>query len=163
MSRYHGAVNTESVIQESANDLLDVFFAHFVKERGSVNVFCELRFGAVIRLDVGVRLMLWDMRRWVLKSCESVGYVFKHGDVDSEACVVLVKVHAQVLLTFPFQFAFVMFVEDGGKLLSMFTLLFAPKFLILRVGKKVSHFHELAGVLVEDCIVENCIEEVSGK
>ncbi len=35
---------------------------------------------------------------------------------------------------------------------------FAPKFLILRVGKKVSHFHELAGVLVE-----NCIEEVSGE
>ena len=35
---------------------------------------------------------------------------------------------------------------------------FVPKFLILRVGKKVLHFHELVGVLVEDCI-----EEVSGK
>ena len=35
---------------------------------------------------------------------------------------------------------------------------FAPKFLILRVGEKVSHFHELSSVLVEDCI-----EEVSGE
>ncbi len=35
---------------------------------------------------------------------------------------------------------------------------FAPKFLILRVGEKVSHIHELFGVLVEDCI-----EEVSGE
>ena len=35
---------------------------------------------------------------------------------------------------------------------------FAPKFRILRVGKKVSHFHELSSVLVEDCI-----EEVSGE
>ena len=34
----------------------------------------------------------------------------------------------------------------------------APKFLILRVGKKVLHFHELTGVLVKDCI-----EEVSGE
>ncbi len=36
---------------------------------------------------------------------------------------------------------------------------FAPKFLILRVGKKVSHFHELASVLVEDCVED----KVSGE
>ena len=31
---------------------------------------------------------------------------------------------------------------------------FAPNFLILRVGEKVLHFHELAGVLVKDCVEE---------
>ena len=110
-----------SVIQESADYFLDVIFACFVKERGSVDVFCELRFGAVIWLGVGVWLMLRDTRRWVLKSRECFGYVFKHGDVDSAACVVPVNVHAQVSLTFPFQFALVMFIEDGGKVLGMFS------------------------------------------
>ena len=71
---------------------------------------------------MGVQLMLWDTRRWVLKSCECFGYVFKHGVVDSAACVVPVNVHAQVPLTFPFQFAFVMFIEDGGTVLGMFML-----------------------------------------
>ncbi len=65
--------------------------------------------------------MLWDTRRLVLKSPECFGYVFKHGDVDSAACVVPINVHAQVPLTFPFLFAFVMFIEDGGKVLGMFT------------------------------------------
>jgi hypothetical protein len=60
------------------------------------------------------------MQRWVLKSRECFEYVFKHGDVDSAACVVPVNAHAQVPLNFPFQFTFVMFIEDGGKVLSMF-------------------------------------------
>ncbi len=100
---------------------MDVFFACFVKERGSVDVFCELRFRAVIWLDMGVRLMLRDTQRWVLKLRQCFGYIFKHGDVDSTACVVPVNVHAQVPLTSPFQFAFVIFIEDGGKVLSMFS------------------------------------------
>ncbi len=64
--------------------------------------------------------MLRDTRRWLLKLRECFRYVFKHGDVVSAACVVPVNVHAQVPLTFPFQFAFVMFIADGGKVLGMF-------------------------------------------
>ena len=55
-----------------------------------------------------------------MKLRECFGYVFKHGDMDSATCVVPVNVHAQVSLTFPFQFAFVMFIEDRGKVLGMF-------------------------------------------
>ena len=99
---------------------MDLFFALFVKERGSVGVFCELSFGAIIWVDVRVWLMLWDTWRWVLKTSECFRDIFKHGDADSSTCVVPVNVHAQVLLTIPIQFAFVVFIEDRDKVFGMF-------------------------------------------
>ncbi len=55
----------------------------------------------------------------MLKSCECLRHVFKHGDEYFFVIVVPVDVHSQVAMSVPILQAFVMFVEDGGKVFNM--------------------------------------------
>jgi hypothetical protein len=89
------------VIEKSANDLLYVIFALFVKEPRSVDEFCVLGSGAVDWFDMGIRLVLTDVWRFVLELCESLRDVFEHGDVDSAFRLIPVNVHAEVPLAIP--------------------------------------------------------------
>ena len=66
-----------------------------------------------------VRLVLGLFWCCVLKSSECLRHVFKHGDVYFFVIVVPVNVHSQVALSVPILQAFVMFVEDGGKVFGM--------------------------------------------
>jgi hypothetical protein len=108
------------VVEKSANDLLDVFFALFVEWRGCVNIFCVLSFCAVGWFDMGVRLVLRDAWRCMLKTCERFGDIVEHGDMDSLSRVIPVDVHAKIPLTVPIMRALVVFAEDGGKVFSVF-------------------------------------------
>ncbi len=108
------------VVEKSANDLLDVFFALFVEWRGCVDVFSVLSFCAVGWFDIGVRLVLREAWRCMLKTCERFGDIYKHGDVDSLSRVIPVDVHAKIPLTVPIVRAFVVFAEDGGEVFGVF-------------------------------------------
>ncbi len=65
--------------------------------------------------------MLGFLGRRVLKTSECLGHVFKHEDMYFFVAVVPVYVHSQVALAIPILRAFVMLIEDGGKVFGMFT------------------------------------------
>ncbi len=100
------------VVEKSADDLLDVFFALFVKWLGCVDFFRVLSFCAVGWFDMGVRLVLRDAWRCMLKTCEHFGDIVKHGDVDSSSRVIPINVHAKILLTIPIVRALVVLAKD---------------------------------------------------
>jgi hypothetical protein len=108
------------VLEKSADDLLDVFFALFVQWWGCVNIFHVLGFCAVLWFDMRVWLMLRDAWRCMLKTCERFGDVVKHGGVDSSSHVIPVDGHAQVPLTIPIVQALVVLAENGGKVFGVF-------------------------------------------
>ncbi len=108
------------MVEKGADDLLDVFFALFVKWRGCVDVFGVVSFCAVEWFDMGVWLVLRDAWRCMLKTCERFGEIVKHGDVDSSSRVIPVDVHAKIPFTVPIVQALVVLAEDGGKVFGMF-------------------------------------------
>jgi hypothetical protein len=108
------------IVEKSADDLLDVFFALFVKWQGCVDVFRVLSFCAIGWFDMGVRLVLRDAWRCMLKTCERFGDIVKHGDVDSSSRVIPVDAHAKISFTVPIMQALVVFAEDGGKVSGVF-------------------------------------------
>jgi hypothetical protein len=67
-----------------------------------------------------VRLVLGFLGRRVLKTSECLRHVFEHGDMYSFVAGVSVYVHSQVALAIPTLQAFVMLVEDGGKVFGVF-------------------------------------------
>jgi hypothetical protein len=65
----------------------------------------------------------------MLKSSECLRHVFKHGDMYFFVIVVPVDVHSQVALSALILQAFVMFIEDGGKVFGrLATIVFDAKF-----------------------------------
>ncbi len=90
-------------------------FIRFVEEGGSVVVLRILYLCTVDWFYMGVRLVLGLCWCCMLKSSECLRHVFKHGDVYFFVIVVPVDVHSQVVLSIPILQAFVMFIEDGGK------------------------------------------------
>jgi hypothetical protein len=100
---------------------LDVFFALFVQWWGCVDIFCVLGFCTVGWFDMRVWLILRDVWRCMLKTCERFGDLVKHGGVDSLSHVIPVDDHAQVPLTIPIVQALVVLAENGGKMFGMFT------------------------------------------
>jgi hypothetical protein len=69
---------------------------------------------------MGVRLVLRDASRCMLKTCECFGDIVQHGDVYSLSRVIPVDVHAKILLTIPIVQAIVVLVEDGSEVFGMF-------------------------------------------
>ncbi len=65
-------------------------------------------------------MVLRDVWRCMLKTCECFGDIVEHGDVDSSSRVIPVDVHAKIPLTVPIMRARVVFAEDGGKVFGMF-------------------------------------------
>ncbi len=108
------------IIEKSANDLLDVFFALFVQWWGCVNIFRVLGLCAIGWFNVRVRLILRDAWRCMWKTCERFGEVVKHGGVDSSSRVIPVNGHAQVPLTVLILRALVVLAENGGKVFGVF-------------------------------------------
>ena len=59
----------------------------------------------------------------VLEKCEGLGDIFKHRDVDAFVCAVPVNVHAKkVAVPSPVLRALVVFTEDCGEMLDVFTI-----------------------------------------
>jgi hypothetical protein len=69
---------------------------------------------------MGVRLVLRDAWRCMLKTCERFGDIVEHEDVDSPSHVIPVNVHAKIPLTIPIVQALVVFAEDGGEVFGVF-------------------------------------------
>jgi hypothetical protein len=60
--------------------------------------------------------------RWhVLEADECLGYVIKHGDMDIFVDVVPVDSHSEIACAAPVLGAFVVFFQDAGEVLNLFT------------------------------------------
>jgi hypothetical protein len=60
--------------------------------------------------------------RWhVLEVNECFRYIIKHGDMDTFVDVVLVDSHSKIMCTAPVLGAFVVFFQDAGEVLNVFT------------------------------------------
>jgi hypothetical protein len=60
--------------------------------------------------------------RWrVLEADECLGYIIKHGDMDTFVDVVPVDSHSEIACTAPVLGAFVVFFQDAREVLNVFT------------------------------------------
>ncbi len=57
----------------------------------------------------------------VLELDESLRYIIKHGDMDIFVDVVPVDIHSEIVCAAPVLGAFVVFFQDAGEVLEMFT------------------------------------------
>jgi hypothetical protein len=71
--------------------------------------------------DVGIWLMLGRCWWRVLELDECLRYIIKHGDMDIFVDVVLVDIHSKIACATPVLGAFVVFFQDAGEVLNMFT------------------------------------------
>jgi hypothetical protein len=120
-SSKHCAVNALYIIEEGADYLLNVLLILFGEGWGRVNGL-RILFGCIIRgFDVGIRLMLGLCWWCVFKLDECLRYIIKHRDMDIFVDVVLVDIHSKIVRTAPDLLAFVVFFQDAGEVLNLFT------------------------------------------
>ncbi len=57
----------------------------------------------------------------MLESDECLRYIIKHGDMDVFVDVVPVDIHSKIVCAVPVLGAFVVFIQDAGEVLNVFT------------------------------------------
>ncbi len=116
-SSKHCAVDASCIVEERANYLLNVLLVLFGEGWGRVNGL-RILFGCTVHgFGVGIQLMLGLCRWRVLESDECLRYIIEHGDMDIFVNVVPVDIHSKIACAG----AFVVFFQDAGEVLNMFT------------------------------------------
>ncbi len=120
-SSKHCAVDKLCIVEERADYLLNVLLVLFGEGWGCVNGLRVL-FGCTVRgFDVGIQLMLGLCWWRVLESDECIRYIIEHGDMDIFVDVVPVDIRSEIACTAPVLGAFVVFFQDAGEGLNVFT------------------------------------------
>ncbi len=88
---------------------------------GCVNGLCILFGCTVYGFDMGIRLVLRLCRWRMLESDECLRYITEHGDMDVFVDVVPVDNHSEIACTVPVLGAFVVFIQDAGEMINVFT------------------------------------------
>ncbi len=108
-SSKHCAVDASCIVEERANYLLSILLVLFGERWGCVNGF-RILFGCTIHgFDVGILL--------VLRLCW--WHELESDDVFVD--VVPVNIHSEIACTVPVLGAFVVFIQDDGEVLDVFT------------------------------------------
>jgi hypothetical protein len=117
----HCAVDALCIVEECAEYLLNVLLVLFEEGWGRVNGL-RILFGCTVHgFDVGIWLVLRLCWWRIMASDECLRYIIKHGDMDVFIDVVPVDIHSKIVCTIPVLGAFVVFVQDDGEVLNMFT------------------------------------------
>jgi hypothetical protein len=120
-SSKHCTVDASCIVEERANYLLNILLVLFGEGWGCVYGLCILFGCTICGFGVRIRLMLGLCWWRVLESDESLSYIIEHGDMDIFVNVVLVDIHSEIACTTPVLGAFVVFFQDAGEVLGMFT------------------------------------------
>ena len=88
----YGEIDRTGILEESANDFLDVFLLVLIEKGGVVLVGRVLFGGAVLRLDVKVGLVLRLSRRLVLETRDGGLYIVEHREMHNAVVIVPIQI-----------------------------------------------------------------------
>ena len=88
----HGEINRTGIVEESANDFLDVFLVGLIEKGGVVLVGRVLFGGAILWLDVKVGLVLRLSRRLVSETRDVGLYIVKHREMHDAVVIVPIQI-----------------------------------------------------------------------